>query len=51
LADPAVRSNLADLGAEVFPPGQQNPQALGTLVKAEAKRWWPIIKEAGIKVE
>jgi tripartite-type tricarboxylate transporter receptor subunit TctC len=51
LADPAVRSRLADLGQEIFPPEQQTPEALGALVKADAERWWPIIKESGIKAE
>jgi hypothetical protein len=51
LADPAVRSRLADLGEEVFPPEQQTPEALGALVKADAEKWWPIIKEARIKAE
>jgi hypothetical protein len=46
-----VRSHLADFGTEPFPPEQQTPQALGALVNAEAKTWWPIIKEFGIKVE
>jgi hypothetical protein len=27
------------------------PEALGALVKADAEKWWPIIKEAGIKAE
>jgi tripartite-type tricarboxylate transporter receptor subunit TctC len=51
LADPAVRSRLADLGQEIFPLEQQTPEALGALVKADAERWWPIIKELGIKAE
>ena len=51
LADPAVRSRLADLGGEVFPPEQQTPEALSALVKADAEKWWPIIKELGIKAE
>ena len=51
LADPAVRSRLADLGQEVFPPERQTPEALGALVKADAEKWWPIIKELGIKAE
>jgi tripartite-type tricarboxylate transporter receptor subunit TctC len=48
LADPAVRSRLADLGQEVFPPEQRTPEALAALVKADAEKWWPIIKAAGI---
>ena len=51
LADPAVRSRLADLGMEIFPREQQTPEALGALVKADAEKWWPIIKEFGIKAE
>ena len=31
LADPAVRSRLADLGFEIFPREQQTPEALGAL--------------------
>jgi tripartite-type tricarboxylate transporter receptor subunit TctC len=51
LADPAVRSRLADLGMEVFPLEKQTPEALGQLQKADAEKWWPIIKELGIKAE
>jgi tripartite-type tricarboxylate transporter receptor subunit TctC len=49
LADPAVRSRSAALGLEVFPRERQTPEALGALVKADAEKWWPIIKELGIK--
>jgi tripartite-type tricarboxylate transporter receptor subunit TctC len=51
LADPVVRSRLADLGQEIFPREQQTPAALGAYHKAEIEKWWPIIKAAGIKVE
>jgi tripartite-type tricarboxylate transporter receptor subunit TctC len=51
LADPAVRSRLADLGFEIFPHKRQTPEALGALVKADADKWWPLIKEFGIKAE
>jgi tripartite-type tricarboxylate transporter receptor subunit TctC len=51
LADPAVRSRLADLGLEIFPRERQTPEALGALVRADAAKWWPIIKEFGIKAE
>jgi tripartite-type tricarboxylate transporter receptor subunit TctC len=51
LADPTVRSRLADLGQEIFPREQQTPAVLGAYHKAEIEKWWPIIKAAGIKVE
>ena len=49
LADQAVRSRLADLGSEVYPRERETPEALNALRKAHAERWWPIIKELGIK--
>ena len=51
LADPLVRSRLADLGFEIFPREQQTPAALGAFQKAQIEKWWPLIKEFGIKVE
>jgi tripartite-type tricarboxylate transporter receptor subunit TctC len=49
LADPVVRSRLTELGYEIFPREQQTPEALGAMVEASAEKWWPIIKELGIK--
>jgi tripartite-type tricarboxylate transporter receptor subunit TctC len=51
LADSVVRSRLNDLGFVVFPRERQTPEALAALTKAEAEKWWPIIKELGIKAE
>jgi tripartite-type tricarboxylate transporter receptor subunit TctC len=51
LADPVVQSRLADLGYKVVSPVRQTPEALGALQKADAEKWWPIIKELGIKGE
>jgi tripartite-type tricarboxylate transporter receptor subunit TctC len=51
LADSAVQTRLSELGLEVFPQDQQTPEALGALVKIGAEKWWPIIKESGIKAE
>jgi tripartite-type tricarboxylate transporter receptor subunit TctC len=51
LADMAVQSRLAEIGMEVFPRERQTPEALGSLVKAEAEKWGPIIKDLGIKIE
>ncbi|MGA7332165.1 MAG: tripartite tricarboxylate transporter substrate-binding protein, partial [Pseudolabrys sp.] len=51
LADATVRQRLADIGQEIYPREQQTPEALGAYHKAEIKKWWPIVKAAGIKVE
>jgi tripartite-type tricarboxylate transporter receptor subunit TctC len=51
LADPAVRSRLRDFGGEIVPREEQTPEALGAVAKADADKWWPIIKELGIKAE
>src|SRR5262249_43664922 len=44
LASPQVRTRLAELGPEIPPREQQTPEALGAFQKAEAEKWWPIIK-------
>ncbi len=49
LADPAVRNRLETLGQVIFPRERQNPAALLAYHQAETAKWWPIIKEAGIK--
>jgi tripartite-type tricarboxylate transporter receptor subunit TctC len=51
VAEPKVRARLADLGQEIFPRDRQTPEGLGAFQKAEIEKWWPIIKEAGIKAE
>jgi tripartite-type tricarboxylate transporter receptor subunit TctC len=51
LADPAVQSRFAALGLEIFPRDQQTPEALDALVKADARKWWPIIRQSGIRAE
>jgi tripartite-type tricarboxylate transporter receptor subunit TctC len=51
LADSAVRARVVEFGAEIFPRDRQTPEALGALVKTDAAKWWPIIKEFGIRAE
>jgi hypothetical protein len=46
-----VRQRLADAENEVPPREEQTPEALGVVQKADIDMWWPIIKEAGIKVD
>ena len=50
LADNSVRARLAELGLDILPREQQTPEALRALQKAEIEKWWPIIKEADIKI-
>jgi tripartite-type tricarboxylate transporter receptor subunit TctC len=51
LADPKVRKRLEDMANEIPPREQMTPEALGALQRAEADKWWPIIRAANIKVE
>jgi len=49
LADPVSRQRFVVLGLELPPREQQTPDALRAFQKAEADKWWPIIKAANIK--
>jgi len=49
LANPSVSKRLIDLGYELFPNEQRTPEALAAFQKREAEKWWPIVKDAGIK--
>ncbi len=51
LADATVRRRLTDIGQEIMPRAQQTPPALAAHHKAEAEKWWPIIRAANIKGE
>jgi tripartite-type tricarboxylate transporter receptor subunit TctC len=51
LADPAVNKRFEELGIEITPLAQQSPEALRAFQKAEAERWWPIIKASNLKAE
>ena len=51
LADPTVQRRFADQGQELPPRDQQTPEALAAYQKAEIDKWWPIIKNAGIKAQ
>jgi len=49
LADPAVRARSVEQGLDIPLRDQQTPEALAAFQKAEIEKWWPIVKEAGIK--
>jgi tripartite-type tricarboxylate transporter receptor subunit TctC len=51
LADATVRKRLTDIAQDIYPRDQLTPEALGAFHRAEAQKWWPIIKAAGIKAE
>jgi tripartite-type tricarboxylate transporter receptor subunit TctC len=51
LAEPAVREKLVGLGLDGPPQDQRTPEALGAFQKAEAAKWWPIIKAANVAAE
>jgi tripartite-type tricarboxylate transporter receptor subunit TctC len=51
LADPVVRQRFKDQGQDIPPRERQTPEALYAHHKAEIEKWWPIIKEAGIKTQ
>jgi tripartite-type tricarboxylate transporter receptor subunit TctC len=48
LADPAVAKRFADLGLDIATREQQSPAGLAAFHEAEIKKWWPIIRAAGI---
>src|SRR5262245_57501672 len=49
MADLTMRRRLVEFGNELFAREQQTPEALSALQRAEIERWWPILKEAGIR--
>jgi tripartite-type tricarboxylate transporter receptor subunit TctC len=51
LADPVVQKRFEELGIEITPSAQQTPEALAAFQKAEAERWWSIIRAANLKAE
>ena len=51
LADPTIKQRLADVGQIVVAVDQQSPAALAAYQKAEAEKWWPIIKATNLKGE
>jgi len=51
LADPSVQKRFDELGIQITPLARQSPEALRGFQKAEAERWWPIIKGSNLRAE
>lgn len=51
LADATVSRRLAEIGQDIPAAELQTPAGLHSLQKAEAAKWWPIIRAAGITAE
>lgn len=51
LADAGARKQLSELGQEIALREHQTPDALRAFQKAEAERWWPVVKDANIKTQ
>jgi tripartite-type tricarboxylate transporter receptor subunit TctC len=51
MTDPRIRKRFEDMAQVIPTPEEMTPGALGALQRAEAEKWWPIIKAANIKVE
>lgn len=49
LDDAAVKKRFSELGLQVAPRAEQTPEALRAFQKAEAEKWWPIIKAENIR--
>ena len=51
MRDPKIREKLETQAFVIPPPDQQTSESLAALQRAEIAKWWPIIKEAGIKAD
>jgi len=47
MRDESVIKRMAQLGADLPPPGERTPQALGNLVRSEIDKWVPLIQASG----
>jgi tripartite-type tricarboxylate transporter receptor subunit TctC len=51
MQDPLVRKRFIDLGQEIPAREGMTQQALARHQKAEIDKWWPLMRDAGIKAE
>ena len=46
-----VKDKLNGLGQQISAPALQSATEFAAFQKAEADKWWPIMKDAGIKLQ
>ena len=51
LHDPSIAQKLEAQGFTIPSPDRQTPEALAAYQQAEIEKWWPIIRDAGIKAQ
>jgi tripartite-type tricarboxylate transporter receptor subunit TctC len=51
MAEPSLRDKLISQGFDIAPRERQTPEALAAYQQAEIKKWWPIMRDAGIKAQ
>ncbi len=51
MAEPAIRNRIVEMGLDMPGADERTPEALRALQKADIEKWWPIIKDAGLKAE
>jgi tripartite-type tricarboxylate transporter receptor subunit TctC len=51
LSDPSFQKKIVELGLDMPPVEQRTPQGLAAKRDADDAKWWPIIKQAGLKAE
>jgi hypothetical protein len=51
LADAKVKKIFAEGGMDLFPPGQETPEAASTLLKNELKLWGDVIRSNNITAQ
>jgi tripartite-type tricarboxylate transporter receptor subunit TctC len=51
MAESAIRNRIVEMGLDMPGADERTPDALRALQKADIEKWWPIIKNAGLKAE
>jgi tripartite-type tricarboxylate transporter receptor subunit TctC len=49
--DPTIQKRLTEIGADIPPPQERTPAALGRLVATEIDKWVPLIEAAGVTAQ